>query len=102
MPQDEREIVPLFALLAQFEERRLAGIGVHQVDDEVVHLFVLGLGASPRDAARLDERARRGERQSALEEQFAAAGRGRGRSAPSAGGPPRVESDDAVRESGGL
>jgi hypothetical protein len=44
VPQDEGEIVPLFALLAEFQEGEFTGEGVQKVDDQVVYFFVLGLG----------------------------------------------------------
>ena len=43
MPEDEGEVVPLFSLLAQFEEGSFSRGGTHEIDDEIVDLFVFAL-----------------------------------------------------------
>jgi hypothetical protein len=43
MPEDEGEVIPLFAFLAEFEQSSLSGCRTEQLDDEPVDLFILRL-----------------------------------------------------------
>ena len=53
VPEDEGEIIVLFSLLAEFQERTLAGLGIKEVDHEAIDLaLVVNSGCEAGGAPR--------------------------------------------------